>query len=222
LNGQHVNGVDNTRTDATTTKSASSSDATEDRKDAQSLVSEASAVVAQMKSDPNLTKLLHKAKGIYIVPDFGRAALIAGAKGGAGLVLAKTATGWSNPAFYDFGSISLGAQVGASGGSVAFLLMSQDAVDAFKSGNKFSLDSDAGLSIVNYSAAAEGSWGKGDIVFWSDTEGAYAGATVGITDLNWDDGNNQAYYGTKVDPSQIISGKLAADKAEALKAALSS
>ena len=169
-----------------------------DRQDARSLVKEATSVVRQMKSDQKMARLLSKAKGVYIVPDFGRAGLIAGAKGGAGLMMAKTPTGWTDPAFYDFGGISIGAQVGASGGSVAFVLMSKDAVDAFKSGNKFSLNGNAGLSIINYSAGSQGSWGKGDIVFWSDTEGAYAGATVGVSDLNWDDDNNRGYYGRKV------------------------
>ncbi len=54
---------------------------------------------------------------------------------------------------------------------MAFILMSDDAVNAFKSGNKITLDADAGFTIVNWSADAEASWGKADVVTWSDTEG---------------------------------------------------
>ena len=115
---------------------------------------------------------------------------------------------WSDPAFYDFGAISIGAQAGGSGGAVVFLLMDQSAVDAFKSGNKISLNAGAGLSIVNYSANGQASWGKGDIILWSDTAGAYAGATVSVTDVNWADGNNRAYYGKKTDMSAILNGKV--------------
>lgn len=191
-----------------------------DKQDAQQLVDEAVGVVNQMKQDPQLKKLLAKAKGVYIVPEFGRGALIVGARGGAGVVLAHENGQWTDPAFYDFGAISVGAQAGGSGGAVAFLLMSQGAVDQFKSGNKITLNADSGISIINYSANAQASWGKGDIILWSDTEGAYAGAAISLTDLNWDDDSNRAYYGKKVDPSQVLAGKVSGPDASRLKDAL--
>ncbi len=185
--------------------------------DAKSLVKEATAEVKKMEKDPQLKKLMAKAKGIYLVPEFGRGALVVGGRGGAGVVLAHTNGQWTNPIFYDFGAISFGAQAGASGGQVAFLLMTKNAVDQFKSGNKISLNAGAGLSIVAYSANAQASWGKGDIVMWSDTAGAYAGATISITDLNWDDDSNMAYYGRKVDPSEVLAGKVNTPNAKQLK-----
>ncbi len=196
--------------------------ASEDRQDAKQLVDKATQVVNKMKQDPQLVKLMKKAKGLYIVPDFGRGAVIVGGRGGAGLVVVRQQGKWSDPAFYDFGAISLGPQVGASGGSVVFLLMSQGAVDAFKSGNKVTLNAGSGFTIVNYSANAQASWGKGDIIMWSNTSGAYAGATVSATDINWDDGNNSAYYGKKTDMSAILNGKVSNADAEQLKNALPS
>jgi lipid-binding SYLF domain-containing protein len=187
---------------------------------AQQLVNEATAEVNKMSADPKLKQLLAKAKGVYLVPEFGRGALVIGGRGGAGVVLAKKIGKWTDPAFYDMGGISIGAQAGGSGGEVAFLLMSNGAVDAFKSGNKFSLNAGAGLSIVNYSATSQASWGKGDIILWSSTKGAYAGATVSVTDVNWADGNNKAYYGRKVDPSKILAGDVSTPDAAKLKAAL--
>jgi lipid-binding SYLF domain-containing protein len=193
-----------------------------DQSDTQNLVSEAAAEVKQMKADPQVAKLLQKAKGVYIVPEFGRGALIVGGKGGAGVVMTKQNGTWTeSPAFYDFGSLSIGAQAGGSGGRIAFLLMTDNAVNAFMSGNKVSLNANSGLSIVNYSANAQASWGKGDIILWSDTAGAYAGATVGVEDLNWDDDNNQAFYGSKVEPQQVLTGKVTNPKAAPLKQALS-
>lgn len=185
--------------------------------DAKELVNEAMAEVRTMKKDPQLKKLMAKAKGIYLVPKFGRGALIVGGRGGAGVVLAHVNGKWTNPAFYDFGGISFGAEAGGSGGPIAFLLMTKGAVDQFKSGNKISLNAGAGLSIVTYSANAQASWGKGDIILWSNTKGAYAGVTVSVTDINWSDGNNKAYYGRKVDPSQVLAGKVNTPNAEQLK-----
>jgi lipid-binding SYLF domain-containing protein len=207
---------------AMTTTDASSTVSTDDQSDTQNLVSEATAEVQKMKADPQLAKLLQKAEGVYIVPEFGRGALIVGGKGGAGVVMTKQNGAWtSSPAFYDFGSLSIGAQAGGSGGRIAFLLMTDNAVNAFMSGNKVSLNADSDLSIVNYSANAEASWGKGDIILWSDTSGAYAGATISVGDLNWDDGNNQAYYGSKVEPRQVLTGKVTNPKAAPLQQALS-
>ena len=193
------------------------------KNDAQKLVQDALAEVRTMQKSPQLRQLMAKAKGIYLVPDFGRGALVVGARGGAGVVLAHDNGKWTDPVFYDFGSISFGAQAGASGGPVAFLLMSQNAVDKFKSSNKIALNAGAGFTIVNFSKNAQASWGKGDIVFWSNTKGAYAGATVSATDINYADGNNKAYYGRQVDPAKVLSGNAAAMNAPSatqLKSAL--
>jgi len=193
---------------------------TGEQNSAQNLVNEAVQVVRTMEKDQQLANAMKKAKGIYIVPRFGRAAVVVGARGGAGLVTVRQDGKWSDPAFYDFGAISLGPQVGGSGGAVAFLLMSQGAVDAFKSGNKFSLNAEAGLSIVNYSANSQASWGKGDIVMWSDTAGAYIGATVSVTDINWDDERNRQYYGTNADVTKILNGNVSNAGARELISAL--
>jgi lipid-binding SYLF domain-containing protein len=190
--------------------------------DAQQLVKDALAEVQTMEKNAKLKDIMAKAKGIYLVPDFGRGAFIVGGRGGAGVVLAKNNGKWSDPVFYDFGAISFGAQVGASGGPVAFLLMWEFAVDQFKSGYKVSLNAESGLTIVNFSADAQASWGKGDIIFWTDTKGAYAGATVSATDLNFADGNNKAYYGKEIDPAEVLGGKsvMNAPEASQLKDAL--
>ena len=138
------------------------------------------------------------------MPAFGRGALIVGGRGGSGVVLSHENGKWTGPAFYDFGAISLGPQVGASGGAVAFLLKDKTAVDKFKGDNKVSLNAGAGFTIVNYSANGQTSWGKGDIIMWSDTSGAYVGATVSATDINFDDEKNAAYYSKNATADAIL------------------
>ncbi len=180
------------------------------KKEVDKMVQNALAEVRTMEKDPQLKQLMAKAKGVYLVPDFGRGALVIGGRGGAGLVLAHENGKWTDPVFFDFGAISFGAQVGGSGGPVAFLLMSDQAIDKFKSSNRISLNAEAGLTIVNFSKNGQASWGKGDIIFWSNTKGAYAGATASVTDINYADGNNQAYYGKQIDPSKVLNGTAAA------------
>ena len=47
-----------------------------------------------------------------------------------------------------------------------------------------------------------------------------SGATVSVTDLNWDDDDNAQYYGEKVDPARVLTGKASNPKADVLVKAL--
>lgn len=192
------------------------------RVDVLQQVDQAQGVIHQMQKDPDLAGLMDKAKGIFVVPDFGRAAAVVGVRGGTGMLITNDSGAWSSPAFYNMGGVSVGAQIGASGGSIAFLLMDQKAVDQFMEQNSFSLNADAGLSIINYSANAQASWGKGDIIMWSDTEGAFAGVQISATDIMWDGEANRAYYGKKVAPSDILMNAQADTNVDTLDDAFAS
>ena len=167
----------------------------------------ATNIIQQMKKDREIDKLLQRAKGVFVLPDFGRVALGVGVRGGEGVLMVKQDDRWSGPAFYNAGAFSVGAQAGVSGGSVAFLLMNDQAIRGFKSTNNFALNADAGLSIINYSANAQGAYGKGDVVVWSDTEGLFAGVALSISDIVWDEDENRAYYGANVTPGSVLAGK---------------
>lgn len=183
---------------------------TEDAKDASELVKDATQTLRKMKADQGVKTLLSKAKGVFIVPDYGRGAVGVGIRGGEGALLAKEADQWNGPLFYDIGGISVGAQFGGEGGEIAMLLMSDQALRAFKADNTFSLNAGAKLTVVDYSALSEASLGKdvGDVVFWSDTEGAFAGAALSATDISWDDEENPAYYGKKVAADDVLRGNV--------------
>jgi SH3 domain-containing YSC84-like protein 1 len=201
-----------------------SGDAGDEMRDAKAQVSEATKVVQQMKRDPKLTALLQRANGVFVAPDYGKGAAVVGARGGEGVVLLRNGDDWSNPAFYNFGGLSIGAQVGGAGGSFAMLLMNDRAVDAFRTKNSFSLDASAGLTIVDYSAGSQAATGKGDVIVWSDTEGLFAGASLGISGIVRDEAENRAYYdayyGQKVSVEQVLSGALENPDAQKLRDAL--
>jgi len=172
------------------------------------IVSEAVQALHKMRSDPETDVLMKGAKGIFIVPNYGRGAFLVGGQGGEGAMVAREGGHWSNPVFYKVGGISVGAQFGAEGGQIAMLLMTDRAVDRFKQ-NNFSLNADAGLTIIDYSAKVQGALGKGDVVFWSDTKGAYAGASLSATDITYDADANRAYYrASDVTPERILSGQV--------------
>jgi lipid-binding SYLF domain-containing protein len=191
----------------------------EQKHDAATHLKEAEQVVRQMTADPDLKGLMARAKGIFVVPTYGRAALVVGAQGGPGVLVVRQDEKWSGPAFYNFGGMSIGAQAGAVGGKIAMLLMSERAVNAFTADNKFSFNADAGFTLVNYSARMQVA-GKEDVILWSDTTGLFANASVGVTDINWDEKETRAFYGRSVTQKDIVAGKVASPKAQALLQAL--
>lgn len=178
----------------------------------QEEIDEAVQVVHRMKSDPEVRDALSHAKGVFILPDYGRAALGVGVQGGRGILVTREGGRISNPVFYTLGGVSIGAQAGGSGGAVAMLLMTDKAVQEFRSGKHFSLNADAGLTLADWSRRAEASGGKvQDVVVWSGTRGAYVGASLATTDIWYDTRANQAYYGrVGLDPSRILNGSVGA------------
>ncbi len=186
-------------------------------------VTEATKVVKRMERDQELKKVLQQAQGVFIVPDYGRAALTVGVRGGEGVVLMKQAGKWSDPAFYNFGGLSAGIQAGAEAGSIVMILNNEKAVKSFKQDNNWSLNAGAGLTVVNWSGKVQGNVGKGDVIVWSDTEGLLGSVALSVTDINFDEDETAAFYGKQVALQDIFSGKVKAPRqVAALKQALPS
>ncbi len=188
--------------------------------DANEQISEATKVVAQMRSDPAIQSLLKTAKGVLILPDYGRGALIVGGSGGSGVLMARNNGAWTGPALYNVGTVSIGAQAGASGGSAAMLLMTDKVINRFERDNSFSLNADAGLTIVHYTKHANKPLTGGDVILWTNTTGAYAGASIGLTNVNFDEKETGAYYGHAVTARSILSGTERNAQADMLMKAL--
>ena len=72
------------------------------------------------------------------------------------------------------------------------------------------------MTIVNYSERAHGEGKKGDIIVWSDTKGAFANASLSVTDVNFDAKETAAYYGQPTAATTIVSGSDTGKKASEL------
>jgi lipid-binding SYLF domain-containing protein len=185
-------------------------------------VTDAAAVVQRMAAEPRMRELLQQAKGIFVVPRYGRAALGVGASGGAGVLLIRRADGaWSDPVFYNIGGISAGAQVGAEAGPIALVLNNEKAVSKFMQKNQFSLNANAGLTLINWSKAAQGSVGSGDVVLWAGTKGLYGNlVAVGVNDIRFSQGLTDAYYHQRVTVADVFAGKYSNPHSAIIKQAL--
>ncbi len=222
--GQPAAGTSGTAAGAGVSSSSGAYGATSDAKDearaAAHVVDRAAAVIQRMRSDPRASELLHDAKGVFVATKFGRAAVGIGGAGGEGLLLVKRNGEWTDPAFYNFGDVSVGAQIGAEGGSFVLVLNNDQAVQSFTRNNDWSLDADAGLTIVNWSKEREASAGKGDVTLWSDAKGLFAGAALGVADIKFDPDQTSAYYGRNVVVGDVVSGKVNKAQAAELTRAL--
>lgn len=184
--------------------------------EALELMNDAAEELREMKGDADLRQLLQKAKGIFLVPEYARAAVGVGARGGEGVLLAKQDDGkWTGPIFYDVGAISVGAQFGAEGGGIAMLLMTDEAMRQFEEDDT-TFNADAGLTIVDYSARAEATAGTEDVVMWSNAEGAFAGVSLSIKDVDLDADDNASFYGKPVTSDDLLAGNVSSPKSSAL------
>ena len=189
---------------------------------AQKRVAEAAAVVARMEEVPRLRQLLRQAKGVFIVPKYGGAALGLGVAGGSGVLLARRQdNSWSDPAFFYLGSISLGAQAGAQGGPVAIVLNNDAVLARFLQNTEFSLNGDTGLRVLNWAGFIEGKAGAGDVVVWSGTEGLFGNAAaISVNGIRYSQTATTAYYDRIVMAQDVIAGKFSNAQADPLKLAL--
>jgi lipid-binding SYLF domain-containing protein len=180
----------------------------------QMLIKNAVQAVQQADTNHHMQVLMQHAKAVFIVPSFKQGALIVGASGGHGVLLAREHDTWSDPAFFSVGSISIGAQAGGQAGQVIMLLMTQKALNDFENANNFSLNGKAGLTVANYSTKVQTGTNQ-DVIVWTNTSGASGGVSVSGSDITRDTQMDQQYYGKSVTAEQILQGKtnnLSADK----------
>ena len=104
----------------------------EEQADNRSLIAKAITTVDAMKGSggAKTTALLDKAKGVVIFPNLVKGGAVVGASRGQGVLLAHGPHGWSDPAFYEATSLSVGLQLGGEESSVVMFLMDQQALDS--------------------------------------------------------------------------------------------
>ena len=190
-----------------------------DYQDMHDLFVDAADIVRRMRLDERLAQAIDSAKGVYIVPEYGRAAIMVGGPGGAGILVLRKDGQWTSPAQFDFGGVSAGLEAGAETGSLVMILNTDAAVDRFRKNNIWNLNAEAGLTVANWSGKSQASTGE-DVLMWSDTEGLLGGVALSVTDIRYDEDQTAAFYGETVDRSALFSGEAHSTKAEVLTDAL--
>lgn len=187
-----------------------------DSLDEQQLVEKAQHTVTSFMEDPNLTWFqdhVKEAKALLIIPQQLKAAFFFGADGGSGVLVARDdKTGeWGEPVFYVLGGLSVGFQFGGEASEVIILAMTPGAVEKLYS-SSFKLGGDASVAAGPYGAGVEGATSanlNADFLSFSRSKGAYAGVSLEGSIIYTDDDSNEAYYGKKIRPVDILVTKTA-------------
>ncbi|MCG6881885.1 MAG: lipid-binding SYLF domain-containing protein [Deltaproteobacteria bacterium] len=151
--------------------------------------------------------LIKKAKGVFISPSVLKGAFIVGASGGSGVFLMRDnkTRKWFGPAFYTMGEASFGLQIGGSASEVILLAMTDRGVTAFLA-NNFKLGANGSVAVgpVGVGAAAASANLSADILSFSRSKGLFGGVSVDGAVVGVRGSLNDAYYGKKVSPTDIL------------------
>jgi SH3 domain-containing YSC84-like protein 1 len=174
------------------------------------LVRKANGVLSEASHDQqfgNSRQLFETARAVMVIPQLVKGGFWIGGEGGNGVLMARHANHWSNPAFYTLASASFGLQIGLEVAEVVLFVMSDRALNAWMQ-DEVKLGGQAGLTVLvvgsNASAAAT-THANVDVIAWAKAKGAYAGITLEGSLIKPRNEWNAAYYGRPVTPLQVLN-----------------
>jgi len=131
-------------------------------------------------------------------------------KGGEGVVVARTAHGWSAPSFVGLGGAGWGLQIGAELTDFIFVLNNDAAVRAFSRDGNVKLGADVSAAAGPVGRDLQGAVTTTAAVYtYSRSKGLFAGASVEGAIIATQKTANIRYYGRVVSARSILSGRVA-------------
>jgi lipid-binding SYLF domain-containing protein len=176
--------------------------------DQQKLVVESEKSLSNFLRDPDMGWLqqnLRRAKALIIAPEILKAGFIFGGSGGRALVVARDpASGkWVGPAFYVMATGSVGCfQAGISVSEGVTLVMTDKGFNSLLA-TSFKMGGDASVAAGPVGAGAKSDI-VADLITFNRAKGVYGGLNFDGTVVTAADDWNQAYYGKKVLPPDVL------------------
>ncbi len=159
-----------------------------------------------------------KAKAVFVIPELYEAAVgIGGSKGDGVLLVRDQNTGeWSQPAFYDLSTLSLGLKAGAQKSDVVLMIMTKKALAQFYKREHKVGGGDMKLTVIGGTGVTTSP--KADLASISRSEGMLVGASLGGAKIQVDEDANQKFYGKAVSPREIlVDGRVSNPQSAALR-----
>lgn len=177
----------------------------------QSDVDQAAAIIERFDAIPERgipPTVMRAAKGVAILT-VTKAGFVGSVRGGSGVVVERTAKGWSGPSAIGTGGLGIGFQAGAEVTEFVFILNTPAAVDAFAKQANITLGGNLSVAAGPIGRSAEAGIGLQAAVYsYSRSQGLFAGISLEGTGIGTRDDLNAAYYGRSVTAEQILSGKV--------------
>ena len=121
---------------------------TSSRESMEADVDQAVSIIERFEAIPESAippAVMRAARGLAILT-VTKAAFIGGARGGTGIVVARTEKGWSGPSAIGTGGLGVGFQAGVEVAELVIVLNTQEAVNAFAKGGNVTLGGALGCS----------------------------------------------------------------------------
>jgi lipid-binding SYLF domain-containing protein len=178
----------------------------------QEIVNQSASILRDFRRMPEKgipADVLRHAKGLAILTVVKVGFGVSG-KGGEGVVVARTGSGWSGPSFVGTGGAGWGPQIGAQVTEFVFVLNSNRAVRAFSRDGNVTLGADASVAAgpVGRDAHA-GVTPTAAIYTYSKSKGLFAGASLEGAVIATQKTANARYYHRPVSAADILSGEVA-------------
>ena len=173
----------------------------------QKLVNDAQNTLSTFLRDPDMTWLqqnFHRAKAVIIAPEIVKAGFIFGGSGGRAVVVARDPKSgkWLGPVFYTMATASVGFQAGVQVSENVTLVMTDKGFNSLLA-TSFKMGGDASVAAGPVGAGAKSDI-VADLITFSRAKGVYGGLNLDGTVVTSTDDWNQAFYGTKVLPPDIL------------------
>lgn len=179
--------------------------------DMQGDVDQAATIIERFQAVPEKAipqAVLKDARGLGIMTVI-KASFGFSGRGGKGVVVARTRNGWSGPSAIGTGGVGFGLQIGAEVTEFVFILNTDAAVQAFSRDVNFTLGGDISVAAGPLGRNAEaGITPLAAVYTYSRSQGLFAGVSLEGTVIGTRNDANAEYYGRRVTPEEILSGKV--------------
>lgn len=175
----------------------------------QDTVNRCTAIINQFQQMPEKAiprDVLRQAKGLAIM-SVVKAGFIFSAKGGQGVVVARTPRGWSGPSFIATGGGGWGLQAGAQITDFVIVLNTDAAVRAFSRGGNVTIGVDLSAAAGPVGRTAAGAVMPTAAVYtYSRSKGLFVGVSLEGAVVGTQRQSNFNYYERLVRADSILSG----------------
>jgi len=175
----------------------------------QQVVDDCAKIMRRFRNMPETAippRVLRNARGLAIMRVV-KVGLGFSGKGGQGVVVARTPSGWSGPSFIGTGGAGWGLQIGAQVTEFIFVLNTDAAVRAFSYDSNVTLGADLSAAAGPVGRDLQAGVAPSAAIYtYSRSQGLFAGASLEGAVIATQKTANERYYGQRVRALTILRG----------------